>query len=140
MRKGFTLIEILVVISIIGVLLGVGAVSFSSAQKKARDSARKTDLRGIKNAMEQYYSLCNGNYPVAAAGNTVPVIATTPTQCNGNTSVIMATVPTDPKTGGPYVYFTTNNPLAWTPAYSVCTWSTSGLEAEPTGYCVRLEQ
>ena len=58
-RKAFTLLEMLVVIGIIAVLLGMGALSYSTAQRKARDAKRKLDISAVKNAMEQYYSLCN---------------------------------------------------------------------------------
>ncbi len=55
-NKGFTLLELLVVISIIGILLAVGSVAFSNAQKKSRDSRRKSDVKALQNAFEQYYA------------------------------------------------------------------------------------
>jgi len=58
---GFTLLELLVVISIIGILLAVGAVAFSNAQKKGRDSRRRSDMKSLQNAFEQYYAQ-NGSY------------------------------------------------------------------------------
>lgn len=71
MRKknnlGFTLLEMLVVISIIGVLVGVGAVSYSTAQKKARDTKRNMDLKAIQNCMEQNYSVNNNLYQVLSS-------------------------------------------------------------------------
>jgi len=64
MKKGFTLIELLVVISIIGILISLGAVSFTTAQKKSRDTRRKSDMKQIQTALEQCYSL-QASYPIA---------------------------------------------------------------------------
>jgi len=63
-QSAFTLLEMLVVIGIIGILVGMGAVSYSTAQKKARDAKRKQDLKAFQNAMEQCYSVNNYKYPL----------------------------------------------------------------------------
>lgn len=64
MRKnGFTLLELLVVIGIIGILVSLITVSFSNAQKISRDSRRRQDLVSIQNAMEQYYAANDFEYP-----------------------------------------------------------------------------
>ncbi|NCN07041.1 MAG: type II secretion system protein [Candidatus Pacebacteria bacterium] len=55
-RKGFTLIELLVVISIIAILVVVGLVSFTDAQRKAKNSQKISDLKALQSAYEQYYS------------------------------------------------------------------------------------
>ena len=55
-QKGFTLLEILVVISIIGILIVLGAAAFSVAQQKGRDARRRGDLKAMQNAFEQYYA------------------------------------------------------------------------------------
>ncbi len=54
---GFTLFELLVVISIIGILVALGVVSYSNAQKKARDSRAKSDIKAISDSFEQYYAV-----------------------------------------------------------------------------------
>lgn len=60
-NKGFSLLELLVVISIIGILITLGLASFSTAQKKSRDARRKSDIKAIQNGFEQYYAM-NGSY------------------------------------------------------------------------------
>ncbi len=62
-RSGFTLIEILVVISIIGLLVAAGLASFTNSQKRARDTKRRADLKSIQTAMEQYYEDHSYAYP-----------------------------------------------------------------------------
>ncbi|NLG06223.1 MAG: prepilin-type N-terminal cleavage/methylation domain-containing protein [Candidatus Pacebacteria bacterium] len=52
--RAFTLIEILVVATIIAVLVTVTAVSFSNAQKNSRNSKRKTDLETVRQALVLY--------------------------------------------------------------------------------------
>lgn len=127
-RASFTLLEMLVVIGIISILVAMGAVSYSTAQKKARDAKRKSDIRTIKNAMEQYNSICNGSYPTTL-GTSIAAVTTTP--CNTSTT-IMSSVPTDPKTAVAYTY---------NAAVSVCAPNSPPLEAESTSpYCVNLEQ
>ncbi len=55
-KKGFTLFELLVVISIIGVLVAVASVSYSAAQKRGRDAKRRQDMQAVQKAFEQYYA------------------------------------------------------------------------------------
>lgn len=72
-RSGFTLVELLVVITILAILSVIGITAFSGVQKNARDSRRKGDLRSIKIALE-LYKQTNGRYPgtdwvLSAPGN-----------------------------------------------------------------------
>lgn len=59
--SGFTLLELLVVISIVGLLVAMGAVAFSTAQQRGRDSRRRGDIQAVQKAFEQYYAE-NGDY------------------------------------------------------------------------------
>ncbi|KKP86826.1 MAG: Fimbrial protein [Candidatus Roizmanbacteria bacterium GW2011_GWA2_35_8] len=123
MKKSFTLLEMLVVIGIIAVLVSVGVSSYSTVQKKARDAKRKSDLKTIQSAMEQYYSVCGYKYPGSLS---------TSIYCASPTIGIMPVVPKDPKTITPYPC----NPCT-TSDYTVCTT----LESEtPSGYCIYYQQ
>jgi len=61
-QKGFTLVELLVVMAILGVLVTVTLGAFRSSQARGRDAQRKNDLKQISNALELYYS-DYGKYP-----------------------------------------------------------------------------
>jgi general secretion pathway protein G len=66
MKKGFSLIEILVVVTIIGLLASVGIVTYTQFIKSSRDAARKGDLENIRGALELYRSQ-NNKYPPTLA-------------------------------------------------------------------------
>lgn len=53
-KQGFSLIELLVVISIIGVLSGMAVFNFQQARERARDVQRKNDMKQLQNALESY--------------------------------------------------------------------------------------
>jgi prepilin-type N-terminal cleavage/methylation domain-containing protein len=61
-RRAFTLVELLVVTSIIGLLSTIAIVSMNSAKSKSRDTKRMADIRQIVTAMQLYYQ-DNGAYP-----------------------------------------------------------------------------
>lgn len=61
-KRGFTLIEMLLVVSIIALLASMILVGLGGARAKARDSRRIADLHNIQNALELYYAKY-GFYP-----------------------------------------------------------------------------
>ena len=68
LKRGFTLIEILVAITILSIVTSVGTVSFNNSLDKGRDSKRKQDLAAIKSAATLYFEE-NGQYPPDPAVN-----------------------------------------------------------------------
>ena len=56
MLKGFTLVELLIVVSIIAVLSVVGLVSYTNFLSNSRDAKRKADLSFIQSALEQFHA------------------------------------------------------------------------------------
>ena len=61
-RKGFSLVELLVVIGIVGILSSTFLGIFGSVRKSSRDSRRIADLEQAEQALRLYYGKC-GMYP-----------------------------------------------------------------------------
>lgn len=64
-KKGFTLVELMVVITVIAILMTIAVVSFTRIQKQARDTKRKSDLRTLATALQAYFTE-NMSYPASA--------------------------------------------------------------------------
>ena len=134
MRKnGFTLIELLVVIAIIAIITSIGVANLITAQKQARDSARKEIISNVESAFEQYFAE-TGAYPTG----------------NQDAAFENGVAPTDPK--DPSTSITWNiaddsycvcatlensigNADAPTGASTACNWSSTG-----TYYCAQNKQ
>jgi prepilin-type N-terminal cleavage/methylation domain-containing protein len=65
--RGFTLVEIIVVVAVISILSSMGMYGYMQAGKKSRDFDRQADLRTLKTAIELYKQK-NGRYPAACNG------------------------------------------------------------------------
>lgn len=105
-NKGFTLIEMLIVIAIIAILSAIVLTSVSGFQASARDTARVGNLKNIQSYLELFYNKC-GYYPGYQGGNST---------CNAtlqqwsDLSSLMSTVgvtnqlPKDPSAGRSFCY------------------------------------
>jgi general secretion pathway protein G len=61
-ERGFTLVELLVVISLISILAAMGLVQYKNSIVKTKESVLKTDLFRMRDAIDQYYA-DKGKYP-----------------------------------------------------------------------------
>ncbi len=91
-RHGFTLVELLIVVGVIGIIAALATVSLTASRARTRDSQRVAYVNQIKTALELYYQK-NGTYPTAitagrqlAANGVVYIdpIPSNPTPVDGN--------------------------------------------------------
>lgn len=61
-KKGFTLLELMIVIAIISILATLAQPMFKTAVLKSKEAALKEDLFNLRNVLDQYYA-DNGKYP-----------------------------------------------------------------------------
>src|SRR3989344_1544731 len=87
---GFTLVELLIVITIIATLSGIGYAVFGNATRSARDAKRKADLEQIRTALEMFKA-DNGRYPTNDASSTCVIDPSL------GFNAYLASMPIDPK-------------------------------------------
>ncbi len=102
--KGFTLIEMLIVVAIIAILASIIIVGLGPAQQSGRDARRLSDLQSIQNALQLYYQKC-GFYPgVASCGSAFTPPSNWAGLVTALQSVGVTNIPNDPTAGRGYVY------------------------------------
>ncbi len=82
-RKGFTLVELLIVVAIIGIIVAISLLNYVNAIQRARQKRSMADMRGIGVALDSYQIDWNA-FPPAAA-NTLPPGVPLPTKTLGKT-------------------------------------------------------
>lgn len=107
MKRGFTIIELLVVVAIIAVLSAVILVSFSDARLKSRDAKRLSDMREIKKALALYNDNA-GTFPVAASQ--IVLTSDDPVSQTLEGASVISNVPTDPLENATFTYRYQSNP------------------------------
>jgi prepilin-type N-terminal cleavage/methylation domain-containing protein len=68
MSQGFTLIELMIVVAIIGILAAIAIPQFANLVSKSQEGRTKANLGTIRSALSIYYGDTEGQYPVSAAG------------------------------------------------------------------------
>lgn len=140
-NSGFTLVELLIVVSIIAVLSVVGMVVYGNLATGARDAARKADVQAISKALEVnktgagYQVLAgsqfaSGSMPVTDPSDKLYCLTTTTAAVNGADPATWTTAcPTD------YSPVSATNPAANSSEFKVCADLESG-----SRFCIKNTQ
>ena len=82
-QKGFTIVELLIVIVVIAILAAITIVAFNGIQTRAFNSRVQSDIKNVQKLVEAYNAL-NGNYPSTGGLSTIR----TDDNCTGGTSQV----------------------------------------------------
>ena len=98
-RKGFTLVELLIVVIILGILAAIVVPQFSDASTNTQVSSLRTNLQTIRGQLELYRLQHSGSYPALSTFSdqmTKRTDATGSVQANGAYGPYLQTVPVNP--------------------------------------------
>jgi len=130
--SGFSLIELLVVATIIIVLTTIGLVSFQSAGRNSRDAKRKADLETVRQGLVLYRADL-GSYPTGSVYGTMTTRLI-------DLDYLTSPAPTDPKGTAPNVYSYSSAGsdfcVCASMENSANAGGASGCSAPTNGYCV----
>lgn len=104
-NKGFTLVELLIVMVILGILTTIVASSFSSSQEKARDTRRKSDLQSVTKALEVYFNDYS-NYPPSNGSGSLTDYSWGEAFIDTNDTTYMVKLPEEKTSARNYYYVT----------------------------------
>jgi prepilin-type N-terminal cleavage/methylation domain-containing protein len=97
-QSGFTLVELLIIIGIIGLLASIILTALGTVRSKARDARRKSEMIQIQKALELYYAQ-NNEYPITPIGDFFygkRCIVNGPDWIPGLAPNFLGSLPTDP--------------------------------------------
>lgn len=115
-KKAFTLVEILVVVTIISMLASLAAVSYSQFVKQGRDAKRKTDVEQIRAAIELYRNF-NNTYPATGT-----LVFGSGKVIDPGGTIYLSKIPNDPISSYTYYYVGLNS----NQDYELCAYLENG--------------
>jgi len=122
MKKGFTVVEMLLVIIIIGIIAAVAIPNFSKFTTRNNTAKAKADIRSLQVAVENYYLYNSSSYPAALTNLTTA------------TPVILRSIPKDPYSSSGAAYGYSRSPNAkYYAIYSVGPAQSGGASVTDAG-------
>lgn len=134
-KSGFTLVETLIVIIIVGIIISITMIAYSRVQQDARDSTRRGNSTVIAEGLETYYSK-NGEYPsVRSLVNNYPDNTGTSVAAKLNISVSALKMPKMPA-GATNSLYSAGAPSSDYITYVAKSYSNdTNCQSSPTGGC-----
>ena len=132
-NKGFTLVEILIVVVILGILAAIVIPQFTEASNDARESQLKSDLQTLRSQLELYKVQHLDTYPASADGDDGAVMIAQLTQKTNVEGEYGGSADPTP-TLGPYVIQFPTNPFAVANGGSVDVGDTQTADGDPGWY------
>jgi prepilin-type N-terminal cleavage/methylation domain-containing protein len=129
-KRGFTLIELVIVVSVIAVLSGVSIFAMREARTSGRDAKRRADLAQIASSLELYKADCNF-YPNTVPAVNAPLTGASSFGCTvatAATNIYIQAMPGDPD-GSAYAYTVAPSGCSGN-CTRFCIWA--NLEGDPT--------
>lgn len=126
-KRGFTLLEVLVVMAIAAMILSFTVVSMRSTKQRSRDARREQDMKQIQDALAIYANSNRGLYPIQTIEQVINGQTDTLSVALFNISAMQGRVPIDPIGGATgicgsansYVYCYQSNGVTYTIRYAL---------------------